>query len=36
MAHDRLSVMIGNYGDAQPAAEMDIRPYEAVVLEAED
>lgn len=35
-AHDRLSVMIGNYGDAQPAAEMDIRPYEAVVLEAEN
>ena len=33
---DRLSVMIGNYSDAQPAAEMDIRPYEAVVLEAED
>lgn len=33
---DRLFVMIGNYSDAQPAAEMDIRPYEAVVLEAED
>lgn len=30
---DRLSVMIGNYSDRPVGAEMEIRPYEAVVLE---